>query len=745
MRFIAPSTATKSPQRRLQEGQAIVLIALLMLVLFAMLGLAIDSGRAYVDRRDLQTAVDAAALAAGDWYENYGDLTGTTGYGSLPQATHVFETDLHLYSGSSAYGCQLGYVCPTNVGPLNNHPQVIYVATYNNQNITLTITATNTQFNGYEFIFSAVHQLPLAFMQIFGGPTTALITATATSIVGNQRQSPALLTLSSDACATHLQGAGSLTVLGDVYTNGTACVDANLHLAGNCYGQAGSNCTAATYYCYNATPGFVPYDPNGPPPPAHAPGACAGGDILGGPVVPAPTLPDPGYLAPSVAYYGGSPAPIDHGSYTELKPGIHSGFSLSGPGCYFLDPGVYQWNGGYTSHGGMVSNELKAPDEELYTAPGTPLQAGGNAFWGAGGCTGSFTVNIVPAGPGNGLHHNGNQGPWGVEVTAVRYDRFLDPTIGPNPCFGAPGCLRESAPSACHETATEIDGNNSGINVNITTNSPGAQYYNVYVDPNGCVGTLLGDTLGDRNNFTFINTFPAPAAGSTLVGGIAGGGWTCGAPTVTICGFAYNSLLTPGNLCNAQARNVRNCQAPVDEAAPTCFAACPPGPNVPQDNNIMDLQYPNYTGGDVANENYCMQTPISPAGDPAAPCATAKITPGAVQFYMGPADCMEQNGNGYTHVFSGEQYNWIIIYQAPVVAPTVPPLCNPNHLLGNALTQYIGTIYTPSSNWTIQGADKSPLSGQVICWIATVTGNGQAGIDYNPNYAPAPPAARLIN
>src|SRR5216683_7306217 len=130
MRFIAPSTATKSPQRRLQEGQAIVLIALLMLVLFAMLGLAIDSGRAYVDRRDLQAAVDAAALAAGDWYENYADLTGTTGYGSLARGTHVFETDLHLYSGADTYGCDPAVLaCPINVGPLLDHPQTNYKAT----------------------------------------------------------------------------------------------------------------------------------------------------------------------------------------------------------------------------------------------------------------------------------------------------------------------------------------------------------------------------------------------------------------------------------------------------------------------------------------------------------------------------------------------------------------------------------------------------------------------------------------
>ncbi len=174
MRFIAPSTATKSPQRRLQEGQAIVLIALMLLVLFAMLGLAIDSGRAYVDRRDLQAAVDAAALAAGDWFENYGDLAGST----IPQSVQVYQSDLRLYSGwiSNSHFYAL-------VGVNANLPQDTYTYTYA-ENYTLTIVATNTQFNGYQFVFTVVHQLPLAFMQIFGGPTTVTITATATSNAG---------------------------------------------------------------------------------------------------------------------------------------------------------------------------------------------------------------------------------------------------------------------------------------------------------------------------------------------------------------------------------------------------------------------------------------------------------------------------------------------------------------------------------------------------------------------------------
>jgi uncharacterized membrane protein len=48
----------------------------MMLVLVGMVGLGLDSGRAYVDRREVQDAVDAAALAAADVYQANG------GYGN---------------------------------------------------------------------------------------------------------------------------------------------------------------------------------------------------------------------------------------------------------------------------------------------------------------------------------------------------------------------------------------------------------------------------------------------------------------------------------------------------------------------------------------------------------------------------------------------------------------------------------------------------------------------------------------
>src|SRR5579872_7134507 len=144
MRSTVPSTPTSRPERKLQQGQAIVLIALLILVLFGMLGLAIDSGRAYVDRRDQQTAVDSAALAAGDWYENTFDLTNYT----IPRSVTLYQNNLRIYGAASTTTHTTALV-----GANGNLQQDTFTYTFPG-GYTLTVVATNTQFNGYQFTFT---------------------------------------------------------------------------------------------------------------------------------------------------------------------------------------------------------------------------------------------------------------------------------------------------------------------------------------------------------------------------------------------------------------------------------------------------------------------------------------------------------------------------------------------------------------------------------------------------------------
>src|SRR4051812_30364265 len=156
MRSTVLNTPTKLLPRKqsLQGGQAIILIALLILVLFGMLGLAIDSGRGYVDRRDQQSAVDASALAAGDWFENYTDLQL-----SVDQSVALYQRNLRIYSG-----IQTASHTHVLVGATGALDQDTYSYTFGG-GYSLTIVATDTQFNGYQFVYTTSHSLPLAFMQ----------------------------------------------------------------------------------------------------------------------------------------------------------------------------------------------------------------------------------------------------------------------------------------------------------------------------------------------------------------------------------------------------------------------------------------------------------------------------------------------------------------------------------------------------------------------------------------------------
>lgn len=80
-------------QRPVERGQTLVIVALTITVLMLMAGLAVDVGMAYNDRRDMQTAADAAALAgAQQLCDDKGEtaaLAAATSIGQLNGATAV--------------------------------------------------------------------------------------------------------------------------------------------------------------------------------------------------------------------------------------------------------------------------------------------------------------------------------------------------------------------------------------------------------------------------------------------------------------------------------------------------------------------------------------------------------------------------------------------------------------------------------------------------------------------------------
>ncbi len=667
MPSITPSTER---QGRRQQGQAIVLIAVLLLVLFGMLGLAIDAGRAYVDRRTLQDAVDAATLAAGDWYDNYGDTTGafTNGY-------DVFQRNLSLSGGSSTQsGAAMTATWPGGY--------------------SLTITGTDNQFNGYVFQASATHIFPLTFFQVLGSSPTIPVQSQASAIVGSQWSQPALLTLSTSGCSLGFSGSSSVTVRGDVYSNG--CISfqgsSSLGVAGNVYSASGIPPSGITLLCYDPNPDVPPYSP-----------PCGAGDTLGAKYGNAPVLPDPGYQSPGAGLPPAA-APTPHTGWTEMHPGAYVNLSENGHSCFFLDAGIYSLSGGYQTQGSFLSNELKPPDEPAwnyasggldYTARASPQ------FYTISGppvydCSGTFTLTAGTA----GQNLTPSSSYWAVELTSVRTDVYKGVTY-----------YRESAPSMCREVYVNGASRSFTVDVGTQQQVPGATSYNVYVTNGHCGGAA-------QSSFGYVGTFTETQHSLVVDGSLVpSGGWQLG---------------TRDNRCPAGRPQV-GCAPPDGERKAVCMIGCTPNSNsgLPQDNPDSAL----LPGGDLANENYC----LAQSGNPGAPCAGASVTPGAVQLYFpGSGDCIQETGQGATWVFSGYQYDWIVIFQG-----ARPNSCG-NSMQGGSNTQYIGTVYTPGATWTINGGNRAPLSGQVITSSATINGNSTIGISFNPQYAPAPPAAHLI-
>src|SRR5205807_7906915 len=186
-------------------------------------------------------------------------------------------------------------------------------------------------------------------------------------------------------------GNTTLTVKGDVYSDGCANENGNpsLGIAGSFYTGQGSP-PGAQYMCYSNNPDQPPY-----------PQPCAPGDSYGGPVGAAPFLPDPAYPSLGFGYYAAqSPGGTGHGSWTERTAGNYGGLAIHSGGCYFLDPGIYIMSAGYDATGALTSNELRPPDEALYS---DVTQVANPQFWDAGGCPGHYNVASANVGGGNGM------------------------------------------------------------------------------------------------------------------------------------------------------------------------------------------------------------------------------------------------------------------------------------------------------------------------------------------------------
>jgi Flp pilus assembly protein TadG len=732
--------------RSAQRGQAIVIVGLMLVVLFGFLGLALDSGRAYLDRRELQASVDAGALSAAYKYMNTADYTQAE-----QAATADYANNERLYAAPSCSG--YGSVSATcTFGDPSGH--------------VLTINVVNHSIAGVSFTATGSHTIPVAIMQVLGAAPTIPVSATATAVARHAGTSPAgIQTLSPNGCggngsfSLRITGTANTTIVGDVWSNG------NIN-------QNGAATATVTGNVVDICP-VIPPSINGI---TLTPGS--GVETNGW------AMPDPGFPAPPI-----NPAAQSWNSsdYNVVRSaGTYSGdpHLVGGAGCYFLAGGVYTFQSGFTIDGGLTSNELKPPDEPVVTSTRSALsgavssipvvalsaavpagskvtisgqvftvtsagaasgatsipvnsqavtgtiasgstvainaRAVNNQFWDSNGvgCSGSFQPYPWGSDAGNPQI---NPATYGVEVTSVRWE-----------AYGVPGCngpasptcfLRESAPSMCR--LVDI-ASNQFLRVWVS-NVPGAMAYNVYVSNGSCAGPF--GYLGQINNPTTESNRRVSGCAPTFARNAA--------PSLANCDLGASG---PKNFNGSNFSPDYTNNPPAGEGPPV---GPPPLPN--SDPGPLTAAPP---AGDNANENQCVDSTGTRVACP--PVVTpGYITPGAVVLFIpGGGACnpgaLSMSGGGDGYLFSGQQYHHILLYEPGPEQDPPPNTCS-NSIAGHGVTSLLGIFYLPAASVTITGSSGylSTIAGGVIAWSATINGNGSVSIVGDPSLGTWPPAVHL--
>ena len=538
----------------------------------------------------------------------------------------------------------------------------------------LTEVAQGLGPQGGQFTVSGQRNLQLQFARILTNGTSPAIVASSTGNVNNLRYTPAFGALSNAGCGA---GGNAITVNG----TGTLNITGDLVSNGAISVASGAVRVAGDIYarCQSSVSGA-----SGACYPSGASAPCGYPDV-GGATRSGFRLADPAYPPPS-NLGGGEGFPTG----VVVQPGIFSfPIGIGGGHCWFLSSGVYTFQAGLDNAGDFVSNELKPPDEPASYSNTTRAP---NQFWNTDGvnCAGGVNLQKVTAA------HDVPMGVWSFVVTSVRTDTYNGLSY-----------LRESAPSTC----SSINLNNHFDAVQLTvSNVPGATSYNIYAAPpgNGCAGPF-----GLAANL--------PVAGPVLNDGTAscpnytGGGCSLGHETVLL----DDQLIAPFAPNGAAAPDTSGAYPPDSERAPLAAG-------LPNQNPSMG------TGarGDRANENNC-----ETVAGAYATCPTA-VTPGAVEFYF-PGGCMDATNGGDTYIFSGNQFDWISLYQ--------PASNSCAGTLGAASNSaYVGLYYAPSNALSITspyGFEAAGVGGVIASTLSFVGTLPSA--TYSSTYAPVPPASRI--
>jgi len=177
--------------RRSSPGQAIVIMALAMVAICGMLALAIDAGRLYFQRRLMQDAVDAGALAGAQ------SLVGTV---ANPNGQPNYALYYALQDSFSVF----------NQTPANIDPNSSYYTSPVNSTVTdteggYTVTAVApTGYDNKQIQVTVSYNAVATFVQILGFSKVAIV-ASATAEAGTNAKTYALFAYTSGGSGNTIQ------------------------------------------------------------------------------------------------------------------------------------------------------------------------------------------------------------------------------------------------------------------------------------------------------------------------------------------------------------------------------------------------------------------------------------------------------------------------------------------------------------------------------------------------------------
>lgn len=320
--------------RAKQQGQALVLIALMIIGLTGAVGLAIDIGNAAAHQRRDQGAADGAALAAADRISN----------GQAEAAASSAGTAVAVLAGAPSSGVSFKYL-DSSRNPTTDQFSVTWVQA------------------------QVVEAVPTFFMGVIG-ITTSNVSGFA-EVKSNKHCVICFLDPSASP-ALHISGTGGVNVTGgctQVNSSGNPAV--TLDSVGN-----------LTAPCTNVV-GTVTSSGAGRIVPAAVTGAVPVPDPLAGLPYPTPPITDFGSVSPG-------------DTNTVINPGVYHQWSLGGIGNLYLNPGTYVIVGPPSdsvavSSLGAIKNCPNSP-----CPTGTLFPGGGTTTVQPGGVTLFFTCSTWP-------------------------------------------------------------------------------------------------------------------------------------------------------------------------------------------------------------------------------------------------------------------------------------------------------------------------------------------------------------